>query len=287
MSASELNSEIVEEWDDDDAWNDEPANNFSPIPQDSPKSISLEKPPLSTDDSIPAGYKPGLSLLEQVLEGKSDVFASKVINLMIQCGIEPDDPMFLMLLAMGEMELMLINTPYHMEDVSVQFGEQLGELFQQYFGASEAEARERFKTALQEEKVEIAAAAKELIVTTKKQQFEGNLSTMAKMFAPALGVVIGCISIGVMGTLQYHKLKVGSLIGTGKLTPEQYEALQWAESEEGKLGRKIMELNKGYVGKTCKADAEAMGIKLQVGKRKVKSGFCTLFIDEVNKRKYE
>ena len=281
MSQIEESQSVTGE--DFDGWDDNPPSEIVNVPQSS-EEIDLDK---SEPASILDGYNPNLSYLENVLAGKSDAFAGKIIPFLIENEIDPEDPVFLLLLASGELELMLINTPYQVEEVLEQFADQQGQLFQQYFGATEAEAKSRFNAALTEEKAEIAAAARELIQATKREQFEGNLLTMAKMFAPALGVIATSIAIGVIGTLQYSKLATQSLIGAGQLTPAQYEALQWASSAEGKMGRQIMDLNKGYVGKTCKQDAEAMGLKLQVGGRKVTSGFCTLFVDPPNKRKYE
>ncbi|MEY2833735.1 MAG: hypothetical protein RLZZ574_2994, partial [Cyanobacteriota bacterium] len=54
---------------------------------------------------IPVDYLTQMSLLDQCLVGKSDVFRSKVINIMLRSRIKANDPIFLLLLAIGELEL--------------------------------------------------------------------------------------------------------------------------------------------------------------------------------------
>lgn len=271
---------------DSDAWTEEEPIKI-PVAVNSNSEVQKVTSESDADSKLPEGFAENLDLLEYVLRDKSDVFSSKIINIMLRCHIDPNDPVFLLLLAVGELELLLLNTPANVEDVNEIYIEELSSLFQQYFGSSDTESNLRFKAAIEQEKAAIATAVSDLIAHTNRHQFFGNLTTMTKMFAPALGVIVASIALGVVGTWQYSKLTTRSLIGAGKLTPEQYADLQWASSSEGKLAKQIMELNKGYVGSTCKQDAEAMNIGLQVGNRKVKSGFCVLFVEPPNKRKYE
>jgi hypothetical protein len=236
---------------------------------------------------IPVDYLPQMSLLDQCLAGKSDVFRSKVINIMLRSRIKANDPIFLLLLSIGELELILVDTPLTIQGYLSQFAEELGDLFAAYFGGDEATAKYRFETSIQESKTAIAEAAQELIKISKEEQFYGSFEAVIKSLAPALGILVLAIGLGAVGTIWVQNLFGRSLIPAGKLTAEQYEILKWAETDEGKLAKNIMDWNQGYVGKTCKEDAIAMGLGLNSNGRKVKSGFCVLFVEPPDKRKYE
>lgn len=236
---------------------------------------------------IPVDYLSQMSLLDQCLAGKSDVFRSKVINIMLRSRIKANDPIFLLLLSIGELELILVDTPLTIQGYLSQFAEELGDLFAAYFGGDEATAKYRFETSIQESKTAIAEAAQELIKISKEEQFYGSFEAVIKSLAPALGILVLAIGLGAVGTIWVQNLFGRSLIPAGKLTAEQYEILKWAETDEGKLAKNIMDWNQGYVGKTCKEDAIAMNVGLNSNGRKVKSGFCVLFVEPPDKRKYE
>jgi hypothetical protein len=236
---------------------------------------------------IPVDYLSQMSLLDQCLAGKSDVFKSKVINIMLRSRIKANDPIFLLLLAVGELEFILVDTPLTIQGYLSQFGEELGDLFAAYFGGDEATAKYRFETSIQESKTAIAEAAQELIKISKEEQFYDSFEAIIKSLAPALGILVLAIGFGAVGTIWVQNLFGRSLIPAGKLTAEQYEILKWAETDEGKLAKNIMDWNQGYVGKTCKEDAIAMNVGLNSNGRKVKSGFCVLFVEPPDKRKYE
>lgn len=274
-------SEVIEDIEDSDVWEEEP----EPIPVPQTASPAANKPPEA--EELPEGLMENLDLMDRALEGKTDVFASKVVQLVMKLKISPNDPIFLVLLAMGELELMMVDLPMLIEELYQEHEARLRNLFSKYFGANDSEVRQRYEVSLAGIKHEIASAVTELIRTTRNEQLKGDLLRLAKLMTPALAIVLGSVGLGVFGTLQYHQLKTDTLLGTGKLTPEQYGDLQWAQSKEGKQARKIMELNTGYVGKTCKADAEAMGLRLNFGERTVTSGFCVLFVEPPDKRKYE
>ena len=259
---------------------------------DEPEDIPLGKEPEPAFDDeehmeLPPGYAENLSLLDQVLLGKDQIFVSKVLNLMMRCGIRPNDPVFLLMLAMGELELLLTNSPLLVEQTLLEFSESIEVLFTTYFGDSESATKKRFEAALAEQQAQVARAVTELVQHTRQEQFYGTMGALARTIAPAMLGVFVSIGVGVVGTLQYHRLVMRTLIGNGKLTPSQYSALTWAESEEGKYAKKLTEWNQGYLGKSCREDAKNMGLKLNFGSRKVTEGFCVLFVAPPDKRKYE
>lgn len=274
----EQRPEDLDELEDSDVWEEE-------VSQDVPLPASMVS--LTDSARLPEGLMENLNPLERVLKDKTDLYASKIVQLVMEYKIQPNDPIFVILVAMQELELMMVDVPLQIEQVCTEYESRMNQMLHKYFGATESEAKERYQSALAGIKQDIAAAAKELIIETRDEQFTGNLLTLGKMAAPALAMLLGAIGLGVLGTLQYHQLKTQTLLGTGKLTPEQYDAMEWGMSREGKQAQEIMKYNAGYVGETCQQDAEAMNLRLQFGERTVTSGFCLLFVEPPNKRRYE
>jgi len=54
-------------------------------------------------------------LLDLVLENKSDTFKRQVYEIVYVYKVDPDDPMFLILVATGRLEVMMTNFPQHLE----------------------------------------------------------------------------------------------------------------------------------------------------------------------------
>ena len=264
-----------------DAWEYE---NRGISPEPAPPSSAVGS---DGGESMPEGLMDNLDMMDRVLEGKTDVFASKIIQLVMKYHISPNDPVFLILLAMGELELMMVDVPMLIQELSLEHESRLKALFDRYFGSNDAEVERRYNVALTEIQAQIAEAVKELLKSTRQEQLGVDIYTLGKMTLPAMGLLIGAFGFGIAATLQYNKLKTESLFSAGKLSPERYAALQWAESPEGRQAKDIMDFNRGYIGKSCKEDAISKGITLNFGDREVVEGFCLLFIEPPNRRKYK
>lgn len=71
------------------------------------------------------------------------------------------------------------------------------------------------------------------------------------------------------------------------LTQEQAEALRWATSAEGKFDRDLIEWNSdSLTNLECKKDVKRLGVTLEVAGRPTISGFCTIWVESVEKRKF-
>lgn len=235
---------------------------------------------------IPPSWNSDMSLLEQCLSGKPDVFRSKVLNIMLRCRINNNDPIFLLLLCLGELELILIDTPLQVQDLLEQFAVELSDLFNQYFGNGEQQAKQRFETALAENKTAISEAALELIKINREEQFTGSIEAVAKAVAPALLGVILAMGLGSALTFGYMKLFERSTIDGDNLTVEQYNDLKWLETPQGQNAKNIATWNAGYFDR-CQEDAQTMGFRVSSNGRRVKNGYCVLYVIPPEKRKYE
>jgi hypothetical protein len=72
------------------------------------------------------------------------------------------------------------------------------------------------------------------------------------------------------------------------LTQEQAEALRWASSAEGKFARNFMKWNSdSLTNLECKKDVRRLGVTLEVAGRPATSGFCTIWVESPEHRKFK
>ncbi len=228
---------------------------------------------------IPSAYQDGLNLLEHCLHDKNTIYTSKILTIMLTYKIKADDPIFLLLLSVSELELILVNTPMAMMAFGEEMIEELENLFQEYFGA-DTNVNKRLELATAEYNASVASSAQQIIDSISERRFYGNVSAIAKTVVPAFALLGLSFGLGVFGTLHVNKLSTKALIGEGKLTVEQAQLLEWAESKSGKQAKLISELNGNYIGKKCEADAQSLNVKFSFGNRELESGYCVLLIDK-------
>jgi len=71
------------------------------------------------------------------------------------------------------------------------------------------------------------------------------------------------------------------------LTQEQAETLRWATSAEGKFARNLMRWNSdSLTDLECKKDVKRLGVTLEVAGRPATEGFCTIWVEPVEKRRF-
>jgi hypothetical protein len=210
------------------------------------------------------------SLLDTALSGKSEEFKRKVLDLVVKTGTQADDPMFLLLLSTGRLEVLLEETPLALEQLFNGWTKKIHNSFDLVDQA-----------ILDRQKLAIATAAADLIRTAERQEarrFFGSL-------VPAVGVLLGVLGLGfVMGMTVPSWLQGGIEPGAPvKLTTEQAEALRWVQSKEGKLARNIVKWNDADLN-TCLADQRKLNLTYQG--RQIEYGICALWIVSPKERKF-
>lgn len=228
---------------------------------------------------IPPAYQDGMNMLEHLLHDKSTVYKSKILTILFNYKIKADDPIFLLLLCISELELLLVNTPLTLTTFGNEMLEEMESLFQQYFG-EDADTQQRFETANAEYLALVASGAKEVLASVANQRFYGNINAIARTIVPAFGTLVLAFGLGVFGTLHFAKANTRALVSEGKLTPEQLQLLEWAQSKEGHQAKQIIDLNAGYIGKPCKSAAKDLNVKFTYGSQELDSGFCVLLIEK-------
>lgn len=212
-------------------------------------------------------------LLTAALVGKSEEFKKRVWDYVGKSGLVPGDPLLLVLLATGRLEVLLEDAPDTLEQLFKNWSKEISRNLELVESAT-----------LERQKLAIARAAADLIKKVEQQEAR-RLSTM---ILPAAGLVTAILSLGFILGMSIPPWLEGGLSQPQRLTMNQLEALRWAESNEGKFARNLMKWNAGYLdNKECQKDAQSLKVTLTQGNRKASSGFCILWTVPPNERKFE
>lgn len=247
--------------------------------------------PLDLDDEFldsMAARGKGLSripyptLLDLAIRGKNDSFKARVWEIVVQTGVDPDDPAFLMLVATGRLEVLLEDSPKEMETMFDQWQTQLYDRLQTYETA-----------AIKGQQKAIAQTVSALI---RRTEFERAIHSVPSLIAAGSLLLItaglgGLLGVAVLSGVQSRR----PLDPTGprQMTLEQVKALDWAMSAEGQFARHLMQWNQELLSHdrkgelACASEVQRLGVTLEMRpEQKATSGFCTLWVQPPNQREF-
>lgn len=226
------------------------------------------------DEGERANREGARSVLEDLLADRSDEFRARVLNTVVRLNLGANDPSFLFAVALGQLEVLLEDSPASMSRL---------------FNGWTAELRKTLDlaetTLIQQQKGAIAQAAKELI----KRQERVESRRFFTAIVPAAGILLGALGLGVLAGITVPPYLQGGFAPDSpvRLTREQAEALAWASGKEGKFARKMMAWNAGYLNDlSCLEQAKALGVQLTMGTRTARSGFCVVWVQPPGQRKF-
>ncbi len=230
-------------------------------------SKSIEEKPKTPDD-----------LLAEALKGKSESFKTRVLHFAHSCGLSQDDPLFLIMIATGQLEVMLEDAP---ETLQVLFKTWNRDL------ASNLEKVEQ--VAVERQKVAINRAAQALIHESLVREGRNIINSIY----PAVIVFFLIFAAGFISGVSIPPWIVGVLgkgytfVRSNSLTWEELDAMKWAVSSEGKFARNLINWNRGYLENgECLKDVQKLGVVLSQYNRKAKSGFCLIWTKPPQERKF-
>jgi hypothetical protein len=215
--------------------------------------------------------KEDTSILEDLLDGRSEDFKERVLTVVAKMGLGVNDPAFLFAVALGQLEILLKDSPQSMSRL---------------FNVWTSELRKTLDLAetvlVQQQKEAIAKAAAELI--QRHEDIESR--RLWRSIVPAAGIVLGAAGLGFVAGVTVPPYLQGGLVDKPvQLTRDQVDALDWAMSKEGERARDLMKWNAGYLD-GCEEQAKALGVQLSWGVREAQSGFCVLWVQPPSKRSW-
>lgn len=212
-------------------------------------------------------------LLDVVLEGKTEEFRRRVLDLVVKTGLEADDPIFLVLLATGRLEVLLEESPLALE-----------RLFKGWTSEIKRSLDLVEQVTLEQQKSAIAKAAGDLIRQAERKEGRRFFTSLI----PAMAVLLSCVGIGVLLGITVPPWMGGGLTKERRLTVEEAEALRWAQSKEGKFARNLIKWNSGSLDNLdCTKDVLRLGVTLKIAGRPSTAGFCTIWVQPPEKRQFK
>lgn len=169
------------------------------------------------------------NFLNRLLEGKDADFQRRVLAITVEHGLSTNDPLFLVMLATGQLQVLLEDKPNELDNLFKRWSESIYE---------QLEKAKRTATSGQE--IEIRKMVDRLI-----KHSESKERSRLKVMIPALGLLSSAIGFGVLAGLAVPIWLAGGYapIKPRKLTVAEAETLHWSKSPEGKLARRIMTWN--------------------------------------------
>ena len=220
-----------------------------------------------------ASQSKAMTLLDRALEGKDPEFQRQVLQWVVKTGVSEDDVLFLIMVAVGQLQFLLEQSP-----------KDLGLLFEQWSEQLYDKLKDTERVAVKSQQAAISAAVRSLLQKTEWEQQRRWLTAVV----PAAGLLLGAIGVGVLLGMAVPVWLQGGYGGSPrKLTVTEAEALQWAMGEEGKFARNLMRWNAGMLDSLdCLEEAKRLKVTLEVQGRAAQSGFCVLWVVPPSQRRF-
>ncbi|WP_016953839.1 DUF6753 family protein [Anabaena sp. PCC 7108] len=166
--------------------------------------------------------------LDTTLAGQSDHFKQKVLDVVRRSGINPKDPLFLVLSSLGKFEVLMEDIPGKLNTVVEGWTTEIDDKLDK---AS--------SVAIVQQKSAIAKAASTLLSKTEQKK---SRPVFSPLIAAAL-VLSGVFGVVMLAGNIIFIWKGRGLTEPVRLTVEEQETLNWAKSKDGEFARQIMKWN--------------------------------------------
>jgi|GEM_PF-2290679 len=224
------------------------------------------------------------SMLNLALDGQDARFKAKVYELVVEMDIDPDDSLFLMLIATGRLEVLMEEYPAELGSLFDQWEERLYSELQAY-----KEGLEKYeRTAVRASEKAISKTVESLIRKASFDKFVHSFTVMSVGLAVALSLAAIGLGLGIGYRMRDDQAKaVKYAVDTPrKLTVDEFNALTWALSPDGIQAKNLLDWNKDLLaGNACESQAQAMGLTLTLQGQKAQQGACVLWVRSIAERK--
>jgi hypothetical protein len=198
----------------------------------------------------------GEDSLDVALEGRSDNFKQKVIDVVRRSGINTKDPLFLVLASLGKFEVLMEEMPGKLDTVVESWTVEIDDKLDK--AAS---------VALVQQKSAIAKAAQTLLNKVEKQKTKVIFSSVL----PTTLILSGVFCIGIFIGYIIPIWKGRNSIEPATLTAQEKETLKWALSKEGQFAKNIIKWN-SFDLNVCRSKTEKL------------KGKCVIWVVPDNRR---
>lgn len=194
--------------------------------------------------------------LDTALEGRSDHFKQKVLDVVRRSGINTKDPLFLVLSSLGKFEVLMEEIPDKLETVVKTWTIEI-----------DNKLDKASSVAIVQQKSAIAKAAVALLKKGGQQKSSAIFGSML----PFALLLPGIFGVGLLIGSIIPAWRGGGLTEPVRLTFEEKELLTWAKSKDGQFARQVMRWN-DFDLNVCRQEPERL------------KGRCVLWVVPYEKR---
>jgi hypothetical protein len=195
-----------------------------------------------------------LTLLDQVLQDKNDWEKQKILQWVYKTQTPPNDPLFLIMLALGNQQFLLEQAPKNLNQL---FDDQ----YERFIEIIDRTLKESERAALISQRAAIAAAVSALLKKTDWEQRSRILGAIL----PAAGILVAAIGVGILLGMTVPLWLQGGYAADKprQLTVAEVEDLRWLKSADGKLAKNLIRWNSGMLDNlNCLEDVERLNVTL-------------------------
>lgn len=216
------------------------------------------------------------SLLEEIVNKQGEPEAKAVIRALAQAtGLSENDPLFLLLIGLSPIGITLEKSPNIIKQTFLQCHNQLKRELQDYE-----------KMATQSIEYEVSKSVSALLAKTEVTKAQITLGS----FLSAGLIALCLVASGLLGGFGIFQKQVAKQrldpSGAVQLTLEEANAMDWAMSPDGQYAKTLLSWNEDLLAGQCQQQVSELGVTIRVGTRKAKSGFCLVWTEPPEQRKY-
>lgn len=229
------------------------------------------------------------SLMNEFLMNQPKDIQRRVRETVRIWGISEQDPYFLILIQCRITQILYELTPNEIQKAFDHGMQELTQVFEQFneklFKQLKEEIDKQQKAALNislaKVNLAIAKVMEDNNISYKNRQFSprvmGSMVTAASMLLTAFVCFIGGMTFDSTALAKNRQAEADL---------REQSLISWAKSDEGKLAKRIVEWNEDLIGGECQKKVESLGITFQMGSAKATSGFCVVFVEPPERRKF-
>jgi hypothetical protein len=205
------------------------------------------------------------SYLNRLLEGKDADFQRRVLAVAVEHGLSTSDPLFLIMLATGQLQVLLEDKPNELDN-----------LFKRWSEAIYDHLEKAKRTAVSGQEVEIRKMVDRLI-----QHCESKERSRLGVMLPAMGLLVVAIAFGILAGLSVPVWLDGGYAPEKQrlMTVKEVENLRWLKSDRGQLARDIITWNSESLSNlNCTNNSEQRAVVTKEKRQNItrQSDYCLL-----------
>ena len=216
-----------------------------------------------------------LSKLDSLLEGQDPDFTARVLRIVNETGLRPNDPLFTILISTSTLKLLLEDSPKQLKGTMDYCLKSMLEHMSAYEAAAAKGTEKRIATAVDR-------------LVEKTQISKAQVTLQAAL--PAGLAFVFTLGIGILGGMAYSRWQFNQVpqdpLGPRQLTRAEANALDWAMSNEGKFAKNIMDWNDNLANRGCEKEIDEFGFTYRLGNKEAVSGFCAVWTAPPQERRF-